>query len=99
MSFNASPEPVRKGGTITVKGRLDRLVGSWKPAAAGAAVSVQFKASGSSTWTTMAGIKTDSTGWFGKTFTASKDGAWRAVYNGSSTYLGVVGPGDHVDVQ
>ncbi|GAA3986507.1 hypothetical protein GCM10023085_80790 [Actinomadura viridis] len=98
-SFNASPEPVRKGATITVQGRLDRLVGSWKPAAAGAAINIYFKPSGSSAWTTMTGTKTDGSGRFTRTFTASKDGTWLATYKGSATYLGSQGPGDHVDVR
>jgi hypothetical protein len=98
-SFNASPEPVTKGKAITVKGRLDRLIGTWKPAAANAAITIYFKPTGATTWTGMASIKTNSTGWFSKTFTASKDGYWMAKYNGSSTYLAIQGPGDFVDVR
>jgi hypothetical protein len=74
-------------------------VGSWKPAAAGTPITFYFKPSGSTTWTSMGTVKTSSTGWFSKQFTASKDGTWRVKYNGSSTHLGVTGPGDTVDVR
>jgi hypothetical protein len=97
-TFNASPEPVVKGKPITVKGRLDRLIGTWQPAAANAAITIYFKPTGATTWTSMAALKTTSTGTFSKQFTASKDGYWMAKYNGSSTYLGIEGPADYVDV-
>ncbi|MBA9002281.1 hypothetical protein [Thermomonospora cellulosilytica] len=98
-SFNASPEPVTKGRPITVQGRLDRLVGSSWKALTGASVTVYFKPNGSTTWTAKATVKTGSTGWFKKSFTASKDGTWMVKYNGSSANLGVQGPGDYVDVR
>ncbi|MFG1853311.1 hypothetical protein ACGFJT_15855 [Actinomadura geliboluensis] len=97
-SFNASPEPVSKGKTITVKGLLYR----YRPAssvAPGAKISVYFKAAGTSTWKWMADTKTGSDGWFRKTFTASKDGTWMAKYPGSSTYLASNAPTDYVDVR
>ncbi|MFG2020829.1 hypothetical protein [Actinomadura geliboluensis] len=97
-SFNASPEPVSKGKTITVKGRLYR----YRPAssvAPGAKISVYFKASGTSTWKWMADTKTGSDGWFKKTFTASKDGTWMAKYAGSGTYIASNAPTDYVDVR
>ncbi|WP_119726401.1 peptidase associated/transthyretin-like domain-containing protein [Thermomonospora amylolytica] len=98
-SFNASPEPVTKGRPITVQGRLDRLVGSSWKALTGASVTVYFKPNGSTVWTAMSTVKTSSTGWFKKSFTASKDGTWMVKYNGSSANLGVQGPGDYVDVR
>ncbi len=97
-NFNASPEPVSKGKTITVKGLLYR----YRPAssvAPGAKISVYFKASGTSTWKWMADTKTGSDGWFKKTFTASKDGTWMAKYAGSSTYIASNAPTDYVDVR
>ncbi|MFP3968268.1 hypothetical protein SMC26_38640 [Actinomadura fulvescens] len=97
-SLNASPEPVRKGRTLTVSGRLNRLVGSWKPAG-GATVYVYFKAKGSSKWTRMAVVKTGRGGWFRKGFKASRDGTWLATYKGGLTDLGVWSPSDYVDVR
>ncbi|MWK35118.1 hypothetical protein GEV43_14470 [Actinomadura sp. J1-007] len=98
-SFNASPEPVRKGRTLTVAGRLQRNSGGWKAAGAGAVVNVYFRAKGTSKWTLAGNVKTDSKGAFRKGFKASKDGTWMASYKGSGTYLGSSGPGDYVDVR
>ncbi|QKW32770.1 hypothetical protein HUT06_00920 [Actinomadura sp. NAK00032] len=97
-NFNASPEPVSKGKTITVKGLLYRFRDTVDPGP-GAKISVYFKASGTSTWKWMADTKTGSDGWFRKTFTASKDGTWMAKYPGSSTYIASNAPTDYVDVR
>ncbi|NVI92537.1 hypothetical protein [Actinomadura sp. BRA 177] len=97
-SFNASPEPVKKGATITVKGLLNRYMPESKPGP-GANIHIYFKPAGSSTWTKMAITKTASNGWFKKTFTASKDGTWLARYWGSGTYIGSNAPSDYVDVR
>ncbi|GAA0267836.1 hypothetical protein GCM10009527_075140 [Actinomadura nitritigenes] len=96
--FNASPEPVAKGKTLTVKGQLFRYMDKKLPGP-GASVYLYFQAKGSSTWTQMAVVKTASSGWFGKTFKASKDGTWMAAYKGSSTYLASNKPTDYVDVR
>ncbi|WP_141579528.1 hypothetical protein [Actinomadura sp. WMMA1423] len=96
--FNASPEPVKKGAAITVKGLLYRYMPAGRPGP-GAPVSIYFKAKGSSNWTGVAVVKTASNGWFGKRFKASKDGYWTAVYKGSSAYLRSNQPADYVDVR
>ncbi|MBO2449329.1 hypothetical protein J4573_19670 [Actinomadura barringtoniae] len=97
-SFNASPEPVRKGRTLAVQGRLERLVGTWKPGS-GATVDVYFKAKDSARWARVAVVKTGASGWFLWKFKASKDGTWLATYAGSSTYRGASSVGDYVDVR
>ncbi|MEU5881129.1 hypothetical protein [Spirillospora sp. NPDC047279] len=97
-SFNASPEPVKKGATVTVGGKLNRYMGGWKPGP-GASVSLYFRPSGSSTWTRMAVVKTDGGGWFKKGFKASRDGTWGARYWGGATYLTSDLPTDYVDVR
>ncbi|MEU6746934.1 hypothetical protein ABZ914_12005 [Spirillospora sp. NPDC046719] len=96
--FNASPEPVKKGKTITVKGLLYRSMDQAGPAP-NAPVSIYFQAKGSSKWTQMAVVKTASNGWFSKTFKASQDGTWMASYNGSANYLASDKPTDYVDVR
>ncbi|MFB4304786.1 hypothetical protein [Actinomadura sp. GTD37] len=96
--YNASPEPVKKGGTITVKGLLYRYMPGGKPGP-GANIHIYFKPKGSSAWTKMAITKTASNGWFKKTFKASKDGTWLARYWESSGYLGSNTPSDYVDVK
>ncbi|WP_460333344.1 hypothetical protein [Actinoallomurus acanthiterrae] len=96
-SFNASPEPVRKGKTITAAGYLQRYGSSWT-AFSGQSVKIYFQAKGSTTWTYEGKATTSRTGYFSHGFTASKDGTWRAAYAGTSTYLAVTGSGDYVDV-
>lgn len=87
-SFNAAPEPVRKGQAITVSGRLHRLH-DWDSryvSYPGKVVKIFFKAKGSSSWTLMAKVKTGDTGKFRKAFTARRDGVWRAYFGGTSRF-------------
>ncbi|MEV5573520.1 hypothetical protein AB0L06_26045 [Spirillospora sp. NPDC052269] len=97
-SFNASPEPVKKGRTLTVKGRFTRQIGTWRPGV-GALLTIYFKPSGSSRWKAMGTTRTYRDGWFSKNFKASADGTWAAAYAGSPAYLGVWSAGDYVDVR
>ncbi|MFD4177494.1 HtaA domain-containing protein [Streptomyces anulatus] len=96
--FNASPEPVRKGRTITVKGTLRSLDGTWKNAS-GQSVIILFKADGSSKWSKLATVRTNGKGVFSKGFTAKKDGTWKAQFKATSSRLGTTGSGDRVDVR
>jgi hypothetical protein len=100
-SFNAAPEPVRKGKTITVSGSLQRYTSVWTAwrAFSGQSVKIYFQTKGTTTWTYKGSAKTTSSGHFAHGFTASKDGTWRATYAGGSSYLGVTGSGDFVDVR
>ncbi|TYK50517.1 hypothetical protein [Actinomadura decatromicini] len=97
-NFNASPEPVAKGKTITVQGLLNRFQAVAGPAP-NAPVAVYFKPAGSSGWTKMADTKTATNGWFKKTFKATKDGTWMARFLESGNYLGSNAPTDYVDVR
>jgi hypothetical protein len=96
--FNASPEPIKKGRHLTVGGTLKRDTTSWK-AFSGQTVKIYFAADGARTWTYEGSAKTSSTGHFSHTFTAAKDGTWRATYAGGTASLAVTGSGDHVDVR
>ncbi|MEV6476600.1 HtaA domain-containing protein [Streptomyces sp. NPDC051657] len=96
--FNASPEPVRKGRTITVKGTLRSLDGTWKNAS-GQSVIILFKADGSSKWSKLATVRTNGKGVFSKGFTAKKDGTWKAQFKATSSRLATTGAGDRVDVR
>ncbi|GAB2815791.1 hypothetical protein GCM10027176_20560 [Actinoallomurus bryophytorum] len=96
--FNASPEPIAKGRRLTVAGTLKRDTTAWK-AFSGQSVKIYFAAKGATSWTYEGTAKTSSTGHFSHTFTAAKDGTWRAIYAGSTTYVTVTGPGDYVDVR
>lgn len=100
--FNAAPEPVRKGGTITVSGRLLRVkFGSapWYVAYAGKPIRVYFKPTNSSTWTYMGATTTAQDGRFRKGFTARQDGAWRVRFPGTSRYHVETSRNDYVDVR
>ena len=99
---NASPEPVHKGRTITVKGVLqERAVGSstWK-AYGGKKVQILFRPKGKSTWYLMATVTTKTNGSFSKGFTAKEDGTWVPVhlYPDSKHFVGD-GREDYVDVR
>jgi hypothetical protein len=96
---NASPEPVKKGKTITVTGKLQKSTsGGWK-AYASQKVHILFRAKGTSTWYDMGTATSTSSGSFSKKFTASKDGTWVPVLlYPASGYLVSAGYEDYVDV-
>lgn len=96
---NASPEPVRKGRTLTYKGKLQYYSsGAWK-AYGGQKVKILFRPKGSSSWYDMGNATTRSDGTFSKGSTASKDGTWVAVLlYPNSTHLVSAGYEDYVDV-
>ncbi|MEU1313539.1 hypothetical protein [Streptomyces tibetensis] len=98
---NASPEPVSKGKTITVTGKLTRANWSTKKydAYSGRTVSLQFRAKGTDSYKTLKKATTSSTGGLKTTVTASVDGSFRWVYYGNSTTGVATGAADYVDVR
>ncbi|MEY9992244.1 hypothetical protein ABIE67_004276 [Streptomyces sp. V4I8] len=101
LTVNASPEPVKKGKTITVTGKLTRA--NWDRGTyngyATQPVKLQFRKKSSTTYTTVKTIKTNSTGDLKTTVTASVDGYFRYSFAGTSTTPAVSAAGDYVDVQ
>jgi hypothetical protein len=101
LTVNASPEPVKKGKTITVTGKLSRA--NWETnkyaGYASQSVKLQFRKKGSSTYTTVKTIKTSSTGTLSTTVKASADGYFRYAFAGTSTTPAVNAAGDFVDVK
>ncbi|MDL5202259.1 calcium-binding protein [Streptomyces sp. ALI-76-A] len=101
LTVNAAPEPVKKGKTITVTGKLSRA--NWETRTyAGYStqpVKLQFRKANSSTYTTVKTIKTNSTGNLSTTVTASVDGYFRYSFAGTSTTPAVTTAGDYVDVR
>jgi hypothetical protein len=100
LTIDASPEPVAKGKTITVKGRLTRA--NWQTAKyAGYTqqqVQLQFKPTSGS----YAAVKTVTSGTGGALATsvkATRDGCYRFVFAGSSTTSKVTAAPDCVDVR
>ncbi|WP_406477753.1 hypothetical protein [Streptomyces sp. NBC_01615] len=101
LTANATPEPVTAGGTVTVTGKLTRA--NWnthKYAGYGSqSVKLQFRASGSDTWTTLKTVTSSSTGGLKATAKASASGAWRWSFAGTSTTGPATSAGDSVAVQ
>ncbi|WP_405899141.1 calcium-binding protein [Streptomyces sp. NBC_00727] len=101
QTVNASPEPVKKGKTITVTGWLSRA--NWDDfkyhGYTGQSVKLQFRKKSSKTYTTVKTVKTNSKGDLKTTVKASVDGYWRYSFAGTSTTPAATATGDYVDVK
>ncbi|WP_217206697.1 DUF5707 domain-containing protein [Streptomyces sp. AC550_RSS872] len=101
LTVNASPEPVKKGKTITVTGKLTRA--NWDRGTyngySAQPVKLQFRKKNSSTYTTVRTIKTSTTGDLKTTVKATQDGYFRYSFAGTSTTPAVNAAGDFVDVK
>ncbi|MFC9854249.1 calcium-binding protein [Streptomyces prasinus] len=101
LTVDAAPEPVKKGKTLTVTGKLSRA--NWEDnkyhGYTNQSVKLQFRKKDSSTYTTVKTIKSDSTGNLRTTVTASTDGYFRYAFAGTATTPAVNAAGDFVDVQ
>jgi hypothetical protein len=101
LTVNASPEPVAKNGKLTVTGRFTRAdweTGGYAPFG-GQSVRLQFKKSGSSTWTNVKWVGTNSGGYLSTTVTATASGNWRYSFDGVSSTPASVSAPDWVTVQ
>lgn len=101
LTVNASPEPVKKGKTITVTGKLTRAnwdTGTYKGYSK-QAVKLQFKKKGAKSYTTVKTVKTSSTGTLKTTVKASADGTWRYSFAGTPSTPAVSAKGDFLDVK
>ncbi|WP_274559880.1 calcium-binding protein [Streptomyces spiramyceticus] len=101
LSANASPEPVVQGKPITVTGKLARANWDTDVYAGYTAqpVKLQFRKAGTSTYSTVKTVNTNSTGNLKTTVTAASDGYWRWAFAGTSTTAPVTATGDYVDVR
>ncbi|MFJ4683844.1 hypothetical protein [Streptomyces sp. NPDC088789] len=101
LTVNASPEPVKKGKTITVTGKLSRA--NWETSSyagyASQSVKLQFRKRNASSYTTVKTVKTNSKGELKTTVTASQDGHFRYAFAGTSTTPAVNATGDYIDVK
>ena len=99
LTTNASPEPVRKGRTITVAGTLQRA--DWQTLRyrgfGKRKVELQWR-SGGGTYRRVSTTTTAADGSLRVRVTAKRDGCYRFVYAGSSTTQAVTSRGDCVDV-
>ncbi|MER5297825.1 calcium-binding protein [Streptomyces lasiicapitis] len=101
LTVNASPEPVKKGKTITVSGALTRANWDTKKYAGYTkqSVQLQFKKKGASSYSTVKTVKSDTKGNLKTTVKASVDGTFRYVFAGTSTTPAVTSAGDAIDVR
>ncbi|WP_073946083.1 hypothetical protein [Streptomyces kebangsaanensis] len=101
LTVNATPEPVKKGKTLTVTGKLTRANWNTNKYAgySGQSVKLQFRKKGSSTYTTLKTVKTDSKGNLKTTTKATVDGYYRYSFAGNSTTPAVNAAADFVDVR
>jgi single-stranded DNA-binding protein len=101
LTVNAAPEPVTKGKTVTVTGKLSRA--NWEDnlyhGYTGQSVKLQYRKKSSTTYTTVKTVKTDSTGNLKTTVSASADGYYRYSFAGTATTPAVSAAGDYVDVR
>jgi len=101
LTADASPEPVAKGRTITVKGALTRA--NWETGRyaglSGQSVKLQFRKVDSGTYTTLKTVTSGTGGALTATTTATSDGYYRFVYGGTTTTSAKNSGGDFVNVQ
>ncbi|MFJ4771431.1 calcium-binding protein [Streptomyces uncialis] len=101
LTTNATPEPIKKGKTLTISGALTRA--SWDNLKyngfASNSVKLQYKKKGAGTWTTVKTVKADSRGAVKTTVKASADGDYRFTYGGSGTTGTATSVADFVDVR
>ncbi|MEU9088672.1 calcium-binding protein [Streptomyces sp. NPDC048428] len=101
LTVNATPEPVTKGKTVTVTGKLSRA--NWDThkyaGYSGQPVKLQFCKKGSTTYSTIKTVRTSSTGTLKTTVKASVDGYYRYSFAGTSTTPAANSSGDLIDVR
>ncbi|MFI9241842.1 hypothetical protein ACIGXF_04460 [Streptomyces sp. NPDC053086] len=100
LTTDAAPEPVVKGGTLTVKGKLTRA--NWTAGKytgyQGQKVVLQFKADGGS-YTNLKTITSGTGGALSTTVKATRSGGYRFVFAGTASTAAKTSVGDHVTVK
>ncbi|MFF8421019.1 hypothetical protein [Streptomyces sp. NPDC015680] len=100
LTTDATPEPVKKGGTLTVTGKLSRA--NWTDlkyhAFTKQVVKLQYKKPGGR-YSTVKTATTDSKGHLRTTVKATASGSWRWAFLGTTTTMKVVATGDAVTVK
>ncbi|OLT32317.1 hypothetical protein BJF79_36310 [Actinomadura sp. CNU-125] len=96
--FSATPKTVAAGGTITVRGRLTRLSGGGTAAPLPNKPIYLYSMRGVE-WQEAAVVRTNSDGWFEKTFTAEESRYWTAWFWGDGDHARSNSSVVHVEVQ
>jgi hypothetical protein len=101
LTTDATPEPVKKNSTLTVKGALTRA--DWETAKysgyTGRPVALQFKAKGATAYKTVKTVTSGTAGALTTTVKASADGTYRYTFAGTATTGTAAATGDYVDVK
>ncbi|MFG3659269.1 hypothetical protein [Streptomyces sp. NPDC047706] len=101
LSVDASPEPVKKGRTLTITGKLS--IANWETGKyvgyVNQSVALQYRKKDVLAYSNVKGIKTNSKGELRTTVKASADGYYRFTFKGKTTVPAVNATGDYVDVQ
>jgi hypothetical protein len=101
LTVNATPEPVKKGATLTVKGALTRA--DWATGRyagyKGQPAALQFKAKGATAYKTVKTVTSGTAGALSTTVKASADGTYRYLFAGTATTGTATATGDYVDVK
>lgn len=100
-SFDASPEVIAKGGSVTVRGRL--IIADWQAnqyvGFPNKSAVLEFRAATGATYRPVKTVTTGSGGYLSVTSPVSQDGYWRLRYAGSSWSSGSLSAGDYIDVK
>ncbi|MER5523783.1 calcium-binding protein [Streptomyces sp. NPDC002677] len=102
LTVDATPEPVKWGKLLTVKGDVrnaDWATGAFTAAGAGQSVELQFRPAGCGTWSTLKTASTAADGTVSTTVRAYVDGDYRWSYAGTATTAAATSPSDYVDVR
>lgn len=101
LTANGTPEPVKKGKTLTISGALTRA--GWESwtfqAYAARPVLLQFLKAKTTAWKTVKTVQTDAGGKLKTTVKAASDGSWRFSYPGDAASSPVTSTADYVDVK
>ncbi|MFI0779738.1 calcium-binding protein [Streptomyces sp. NPDC021212] len=101
LTVDATPEPVKKGKTITVTGALTRA--NWETGTYGGYTAqpakLEFRKANSSTYSVVKTVNSVSGGALKTTVKAAEDGWFRWNFAGTSTTPPVKAGGDYVDVR
>ncbi|MFI7597218.1 hypothetical protein [Actinoplanes sp. NPDC049681] len=101
LTADATPEPVKKGKTITITGTLTRA--GWETwtyqGYAGRTITLQYLKANTTTWKTVKTAKTDPNGKLKTTVTASADGSYRWTWAGDTTSTAATSGADYIDVR
>ncbi|MET9296392.1 hypothetical protein [Streptomyces sp. NPDC003077] len=97
--FHGTPQRPREGRSLVLTGTLQQHLNSGWKTYARRPVEIWYRPAGSRTWARKAVVTTDSRGTYRKTFTAGKDGWWKAVHVGDGTHYSTTSATDWIDVR